>query len=189
MPVLASRGRAIVLALALPWLLTATAAAQAQGDKDLKAISAYTLTLPRFKQLMAAMANLGKAAQRDPKLGQALENSGNLSLDQMVARYDAIAPAKQSIADAGLTTRQFAVAQGAMLQAGMSYGIMKQYNLSADSVSKSTGVSKANLEFMRVNEAEIERMGKELQAQMPTEQPSDEAKAGSADQEEGDSTE
>jgi hypothetical protein len=55
-------------------------------------------------------------------------------------------------------------------------------------VSKTTGVSKANLEFFRVNEAEIERMGKEMQAQMPKEKPSDEA-AEEPESEEGDSVE
>lgn len=39
----------------------------------------------------------------------------------------------------------------AVALARMAYGIMKQYKLSADSVSKSTGVSKANLAFIRVH--------------------------------------
>src|SRR5215210_3944478 len=164
-----SLSRAMVLALALPWLVPAPAAAQKPGDKDLKAISAYTLTMPKYKQFMAAMLNLGKAAQRDPKLAETFHDSGNLTIDQMVARFSAVPPAKQAIADAGLTSREFAVAQGAMLQAGMSYGLMKQLKLSPDSVSKTTGVSKANLDFMQKNEAEIERMGKEMEAQMPRE--------------------
>jgi hypothetical protein len=187
MPVRSSRLRVVVLALTVPCLLTATAAAQKPGDKDLRAISAYTFTLPKYKQLMSAMLNLGKAAQRNPKMAEALEDSGNLTLDQMVARYSAVAPVKQAIADAGLTPREFAVAQGAMIHAGMSYGIMKQYKLSPDSVSKSTGVSKANLEFFRTNEAEIERMGKEMQAQLPNETPS-ESSAEGPEGEHGDSS-
>jgi hypothetical protein len=175
MPVRSSRVRVVALVLALPCLLTATAAAQKPGDKDLQAISAYTFTLPKYKQLMTAMINLGKAAQQNPSMADALEDSGNLSLDQMVARYSAVPAAKKAIVDAGLTPREYAVAQMAMIQAGMSYGIMKQYKLSPDSVSKTTGVSKANLEFFRANEAEIERMGKEMQAQMPKEKPADEA--------------
>lgn len=167
MPVHTARSRALLLALALPCLLSSTATAQRSADNDLRAISAYTLTMPKYKQLMTAMANLGRSAQRDPKVGAALEGSGNLGIDQMVARLDAVPPVKQALGDAGLSTREFAVAQGAMLQSAMSYGIMKQYKLSPDSVSKSAGVSKANLEFFRANEAEIERMGKEMQAQMP----------------------
>ena len=188
MPVCPPRFRAVAVALALPCLFTATAAAQKPGDKDLKEISAYTFTMPKYKQLMTAMLNLGKAAQQNPKMAESLEGSGNLTLDQMVARYSAVPPVKRAIADAGLTTREFAVAQGAMIQAGMSYGIMKQYKLSPDSVSKTTGVSKANLEFFRANEAEIERMGKEMEAQLPKEKPSDEASENGAEGEESDST-
>ncbi|HUR94373.1 MAG TPA: hypothetical protein VMY76_07305, partial [Gemmatimonadales bacterium] len=63
----------------------------------------------------------------------------------------------------------------------------KQLKLSPDSISRTTGVSKANLEFMQANEAEIERMGKELQAQMPQEHPSD-GEGEDAASEDGDST-
>jgi hypothetical protein len=185
MPYFAARARAFALGLAVPCLLTSTAAAQGQGDKDLKAISAYTLTMPKYRQFMNAMLNLGKAAQADPHLGDALEDSGNLSIDQLTARYASVPGVKPAITKAGMTPREFALAQGAFLQAGMSYGLMKQMKLSADSVVKATGVSRANLEFFRVNEAEINRMSKEMEAQMPTEKASDEADAA----EEADSTE
>jgi hypothetical protein len=189
MPVRSSRLRA-ALFLAFPCLLATTAAAQKPADKDLQAISAYTFTLPKYKQLMTAMINLGKAAQQNPAMADALEMSGDQTLDQMVARYSAVPAVKKAIADAGLSPREFAVAQGAMIQAGMSYGIMKQYKLSPDSVSKSTGVSKANLEFFRANEAELERMGKEMEAQMPKEEASGEANtAEQPDSEEPDSAE
>jgi hypothetical protein len=178
MPVRAVRLRPAILALALPCLLSVPAMAQSAGDKDLKEFSAYTWTMPKYKQLMAAMVNLGKAAQHDPKIGASLENSGNLSIDQAAARYGAVPAVKQALADAGMTPRQYAVAIGAWLQTAMSYGVMKQYKLSVDSVSKTTGVSKANLEFFRANEAEIERMGKEMQATMPKENDED-ASSGS----------
>ena len=162
-----TRCRAFALALVLPLLLTTIGAAQGQSDKDLKAISAYTFTMPKYRQLMKAMVNLGKAAERDPKLAATLETSGDQSLDQMAASYQRVAPARKAIADAGLTTREYAVALGAMLQMGMSYGIMKEYKLTADSVSKATGVSKANLEFYGTHEAELIRMSKEMEAAMP----------------------
>jgi hypothetical protein len=190
MPCLTARARATALALALPCLLTSFAAAQGHGnhgqsDKDLKEISAYTLTMPKYRQFMNAMVNLGKAAQADSSLGDALEDSGNLSIDQLAARYNSVPPIKAAITKAGMTPREVALAQGAFLQAGMSYGLMKQLKLSPDSVVKVTGVSRANLEFFRVNEAEINRLSEEMQARMPQEQASDEAEAG----EEADSTE
>lgn len=185
----ASRNRAFALAIALPCLLTSTASGQKQVDKDLKVISAYTFTMPKYRQLMAAMVNMGKISLRDSKVAESMEDTENLSLDQTIAQYSAIPPVKKAITDAGLTPREFAVAQGAMLHAGMSYGMMKHYKLTPDSVSKATGVSMANLEFFRVNEAEIERMGKEMQAQMPKEARSDEVSEDGSDDEESDSTE
>jgi len=185
MPCFTARARAIALALAVPCLLTSAAAAQGQGDKDLKAISGYTLTMPKYRQFMNVMLNLGKAAQADSSLGGAFEDSGNLSVDQLTARYNSVPPVKAAIARAGMTPREFALAQGAFLQAGMSYGLMKQLKLSPDSVVKVTGVSRANLEFFRANEAEINRLSQEMAAQMPKEQPADETDAG----EEGDTAE
>jgi hypothetical protein len=177
MPYFAARARALALGLAVPCLLASPAAAQGQGDKDLKAISAYTFTMPKYRQFMNAMLNLGQAAQADPSLGDALENSGDLSIDQLTARYNSVPSVKAAITKAGMTPRELALAQGAFLQAGMSYGLMKQMKLSPDSVVKVTGVSRANLEFFRANEAEINRMSKEMEAQMPSEKASDEADA------------
>ena len=175
MSLLALRSRVFTLMLAAPFAISTAAAQSGKEDKDSKAISSYTLTMPKYKQLMQAMLNLGKAAQKDPTLASAIEESGSKSLDQMAAGYNAKPSVRQAIADAGLTSREFAVGQMALLQAGMSYGVMKQYKLTADSVHKATGVSIANLEFYRANEAEIDRMTKQMEAQMPKDSSSGEA--------------
>jgi hypothetical protein len=180
MPFRALRPRAALIALAFPCVWSPAALAQKSGDKDLKEISAYTWTMPKYQKLMAAMVNLGTAAQNNPTLGKSMEGSGNLTIDQTAARFDGVPPAKKAIADAGLTPREFAVAQGAWLQSAMSYAVMKQYKLSADSVSKTTGVSKANLEFFQTNEVEINRMAKEMQAKMPKD-PADSGEGEDAD--------
>ena len=41
------------------------------------------------------MLNLGKAAQADPSLGDALENSGDLSIDQLATRYNSVPQSRQ----------------------------------------------------------------------------------------------
>jgi hypothetical protein len=181
--------RAGVPALVLLCLVATSSVGQAHGNSDLREISAYTLTMPKYKQLIAAMLNLGKAAQADPSVGGALEGSGNLTVDQATARLVSVPAAKRAITSAGLTPREFTIAQGAMLQAGMSYGIMKQYKLSPDSVSKSTGVSKANLEFFRANEAEIERLGKQMEGMAPRESATTQHEDADSDTEATDSTE
>lgn len=158
---------AAALVLVLAGVLSSSAAAQGQGDRDLKAISAYSLTMPRYKQFLGAMRNLSKAAKENPALGTALEESGDRSLDAAVARYNAVPAAKSAIARAGLTTRDFVLLQGSLLQAGLAYGLMKQYRIPPDSVTRSTGVSRANLDFYAANEPEITRLNKEMEAQAP----------------------
>jgi hypothetical protein len=56
-------------------------------------------------------------------------------------------------------------------------------------VSKSTGVSKANLEFFRANEAEIERLGKQMESMGPRESAASEHEEADSDSEPTDSTE
>jgi len=170
---LARRATATALA-ALIATIVATSA-QAQGDADLKAISAYSLSMPRYKQYLAAMLSLRQAAESDPSIGESMGDSGNLSIDQIATRYNRHPAVKGSITKAGLTTRDFALMQGALLQAGMAYGIMKQYKIPADSVVKTTGVSRANLDFFAQNEPELTRLNTEMEAKSPG---SDEASAG-----------
>jgi hypothetical protein len=183
MPVFSTCCRIVAGLLTVFSLLASPASAQGQGDKDLKAISGYSLTMPKYKQMMTAMLNLGKAAQQNPNISAALENSADGTLDQMTARLDAVPPARRAIADAGLNTREFALIQMAALHAGMAYGLMKQLHLTPDSVVKSTGVSQANLEFFRINEAELERTRQAMEAQMPKDQPTEADGAESADSE------
>jgi hypothetical protein len=171
---LALRTAIVTLMLSAPFAVS-TANAQAKDDKDTKVVSAYTLTMPKYKKLMQAMLNIGKAVQKDSALGSAIEDSGNKSLDQMTAAYNAKPQIRNAIAAAGITSREFAVGLMSLFQTGMSYGLMKQYKMTADSVHKATGVSIANLEFYRANEAEIDRMTKQMEAQMPKDNSSGEA--------------
>lgn len=159
--------RATALAALIATVVATSARAQARGNADLKAISAYSLSMPRYRQYLAAMLSLRQAAESDPSIGESMGDSSNLSIDQMAARYNRHPAAKGSITKAGLTTREFALMQGALLQAGMAYGIMKQYKIPADSVVKTTGVSRANLDFFAQNEPELTRLNKEMEAESP----------------------
>jgi hypothetical protein len=186
-----SRARAAFAALCLVAapLAAVPAAAQAgsQGDRDLAAISSYTLSMPRYRQYLDAMLRLANAAKTSPAIGDAFENSGSLSLDQMVARFDKVPEVRQAVVAAGLTSRDFVLTQMALFQTGMAYSMMKEYKLSADSVAKTAKVSRANLEFYRTNEAEIARLGKELEAKMPQSEESDDAQADGDEAEEQES--
>jgi hypothetical protein len=155
------RGHAIFLALFAPFALAQPVAAQA-ADKDLAEISAYTLTMPKYQQYLAATQNLTEAAAANPE--STMEGPGSASIDEIVAKISAIPPAKSAITSAGLTVRDFVLMQGALLQTGMAYGMMKQFNISKDSVVRTAKVNPANLDFYANNEAEIKRLAEEADA-------------------------
>ena len=140
------------------------ASAQMSGDRDLRAYSSHRLTMPKYKKYLAAMVNVAQAGSRNPKVGDAMEASGSLTNDQLVARLNEVPEARRAITGAGLTTRDYVLTQGALLQAGMAHGSMKQLKLSPDSAIKAFGVSRANLEFVGKNEAEITRSTNEAEA-------------------------
>jgi len=150
-----------------PFLPSPRLASAQDADPDLKAYNSYQLTLPRYKKYLDAMVNLAKAAEKSPAVGEALEGSGDQSIAQAVARYNKVPQVRSSIVAAGLTTRDFVLTQGAYLHAGLAYALMKQGGFSPDSAVKTTQVSRANLDFVRENEAEITRLTKEAEARAP----------------------
>ena len=59
-----------VMALSLP----AAAAAQ-QSDADLEAVSATTLTMPKYKQYLDATVNLANVAAKNPAMVEGMRDS------------------------------------------------------------------------------------------------------------------
>jgi len=161
------RVRAAQLAvLALP-LSAASASAQSTVDADLKAISAYSLTMAKYKQYLDATINVANVASKDPTLEGRFEGFGNKSLSEQVKVLDGVPQIRSAIGATGLRTRDYVLTQGALLQAGMAYAMTKGSGIPVDSVIKKSGVSRANLEFYQKNEAEIARLAKEAEARAP----------------------
>jgi hypothetical protein len=161
------RTRAAQLATVALVLITPAASAQSSADADLKAIQAYTLTMPKYQQYLDATVNLANAAVKNPQLAGKLEGSGEKSVAEQVKLIDGVPEAKAAIGAAGLTTRDFVLTQGALLQAGMAYAMTKDANVPTEQVVQQAGVSRANLEFYQKNEAEIGRLAKEAEARAP----------------------
>jgi hypothetical protein len=165
MPDLSNRLRvqaARLAVVALPF--AAPVAAQSEADADLEAISAYTLTMPKYQQYLDASVNVAAAAAQDPTVGGKLEGFGDKSLSEQVEVMEGLPQIRSAITATGLTTRDFMLTQGALLQAGMAYAMTKGTGMSVDSVVKTAGVSRANLEFYQKHEAEIARLAKEAEA-------------------------
>jgi hypothetical protein len=164
---LVQRFGVLVSYLVLSLLSSPPLASAQDDDPDLKAYNSYRLTLPKYKKYLDAMVNLAKAAEKSPAVEQAWEGSMEQSIAQTVASYNKVPQARRSISAAGLTTRDFVLAQGAYMHAGLAYALMKQGGLSPDSAVKTMQVSRANLDFVRQNEAEITRLTKEAEARAP----------------------
>jgi hypothetical protein len=153
---------AAVLALSL-----AAPAAEAQSQADLKAISATTLTMPKYKQYLDATVNIANVAAKHPEMANRMEGSGEKSVAEQVKLLDSNPQLRGAITATGLSTRDYVMTQWALLQAGMAYAMTKGSGVSQDEVVKKAGVSKANLDFYAKNEAEINRLAEEAKARAP----------------------
>lgn len=152
-----------VLALSLP------AAAEAQqSDADLKAVSATTLTMPRYKQYLDASVNLAKLAATNPGIGEGMQDSGEKSIDEQVRMLESKPQVKAAVTSTGLSTREFVLTQWALLQTGMAYAMTKGTGASQEDMIKKAGVSKANMDFYAQNEGEINRLAEEAKARAPS---------------------
>jgi hypothetical protein len=151
-----------VMALSLP----AAAGAQ-QSDADLKAVSATTLTMPKYKQYLDATVNLANVAAKNPGLAEGMKDGGEKSIDEQVETLESNPQVKAAVTSTGLSTRDYVLTQWALLQTGMAYGLTKGSGASQEDMMKKAGVSKANMDFYAQNEAEINKLAEEAKARTP----------------------
>jgi hypothetical protein len=151
-----------VMALSLP------AAAEAQqSDADLKAVSATTLTMPKYKQYLDATVSLANVAAQNPGLAKGMKDGGDKSIDEQVHALESNPKVKAAITSTGLSTRDYVLTQWALLQTGMAYSMTKGTGASQEDMIKQAGVSKANMDFYAQNEAEINKLAEEAKARAP----------------------
>ena len=151
-----------VIALSLPAAVEAQ-----QSDADLKAVSATTLTMPKYKQYLDATVNLANAAAKNPGLAEGMKDSGDKSIDEQVEAIESHPQVKAAVTSTGLTIRDYVLTQWALLQTGMAYAMTKGTGATQDDMIKKAGVSKANMDFYAKNEAEINRLAEEAKARTP----------------------
>jgi hypothetical protein len=151
-----------VMALSLP-----VAAEAQQSDADLKAVSATTLTMPRYKQYLDATVNLANVAAKNPGLAEGMKDGGEKSIDEQVKALESNPQVKAAVTSTGLSTRDYLLTQWALLQTGMAYTMTKGSGASQEDMMKKAGVSKANMDFYAQNEAEINKLAEEAKARTP----------------------
>jgi len=152
-----------VMALSLP-----AGVAEAQSDADLKAVSATTLTMPKYQQYLDASVNLANLVAKNPGLAESMKSSNeSKSIPETVKALESNPRVRGAITSTGLTTRDYVLTQWALIQTGMAYAMTKGSGVSQEEVVNKAGVSKANLDFYAKNEAEINRLAKEAEARTP----------------------
>jgi hypothetical protein len=134
------------LALMLP------TSAQAQVDRDTQEINSYVLT-------DAGLARYAKAAQALGALKKQLSNDCDddddnaKSIDQMVAKLNSVPAVKAALQGAGMTPREYIVFSMSIFQTGMA-----TWALGQSGGKLPPGVSMANVNFYRKNEAAMSRL-------------------------------
>ena len=122
----------------------------AKKKADLAALEGKEEPTEAEQERMAALADEVERLEEAAESGVTLE--GATTLTEMARRMDAVPAFAAAVRGAGLTTREFATAQLALLQAGIAHALLK----GSPEKPPPPGVSKENLEFVRLHEQEIE---------------------------------
>ena len=121
----------------------------AKKKAELKALESKENPTDAEQERMASLADEIARLEEGADSGVTLD--GATTLSEMVQRLDAVPAFAAAVRGAGMTTREFATAQLALLQTGIAYALLK----SSPGKQPPPGVSKDNLEFMRLHEQEI----------------------------------
>jgi len=127
----------------------------AASESDKREISGYALTeagLGKFTQATQNLAAVPGACAR----GHTDDGgSGDESLDQLVARLNAVPGAQAAIQSAGMTTREYIVFMWSMMESGLSAWAVKQNG------KLPPGVQQANVDFYNKHEAAMAALGEQ----------------------------
>ena len=149
-----SRHYSRILPAIAAFALMVPAFAQAQVDHDTQEISSYVLTdagLARYTKAAQALGALRKQVSADCDDD---DDSNPKSLDQMVAKFNSVPGAKTALQGTGMTTREYIVFSMSIFQTGMA-----SWALSQPGGKLPPGVSMANVNFYRKNEASMSKLG------------------------------
>ena len=142
---------ALMFVLLVAWLGPRIAGAQNFPAADAREISAYALTEAGLTRYTQALKNLG---QLEKKLsGNCDDSDGATSLNDSVAKLNAVAAAQAAVRTAGMTSREYVVFSLSLFQTGMAAWALDQ-----PGGKLLPGVSKANVDFYRKHAAAIQKL-------------------------------
>lgn len=120
-------------------------------DRDAQEIAGYALTDAALARYTKATENL--AALPASKPGDCDTGADSMTLDEMIAALDGTPGAKEAIQTAGMTTREYVVFSWAILHNGLA-----AWAISQPGGKLPAGTSKANVDFYRKHEAELQQL-------------------------------
>ncbi len=124
----------------------------AKKKAELKALEDKEEPTEAEQEKMAALAD--EIERLEESADSSVSLDGVTTLTEMARRLDGVPAFAAAVRGAGMTTREFATAQLALLQTGIAHALLK----SSPGKQPPPGVSKENLEFMRLHEQEIEAL-------------------------------
>jgi hypothetical protein len=139
---------AFFAACAMALLASPFAAAQ---DRDTQEIVAYVLTDAALAKYIKATKNL--AALPGSKPGDCDAGDDSMSLAEMTAAFDGVPGVKAAIQSAGMTTREYVVFMWSLLHNGLA-----AWGISQPGGKLPAGTSKANVDFYKRHEAELQQL-------------------------------
>ena len=122
-------------------------------DRDSQEIASYALTdaaLAKYAQATKNLAALADSAQ--PDCGDEDDSNGQ-SLDQTVAKFNAVPGARAAIQSAGMTTREYVVFMLSLFHNGLA-----AWALTQPGGKLPAGTSKANVDFYNRHAAELQQL-------------------------------
>ena len=171
--ILDSRRHVLTLGLAVAATLFSTLAgprialAQDPGfsDADQKALASYQITTEKLDKLNAINKKLAAALKDDPQIGKELAAGKGMeagsSLEAGAAQFEKTLPHTAAIIKAGgLETREYLLATGAVMIAGMG----AQFKKASPTQPLPDFVSAANVEFAEKNPDALEEFKKNMGA-------------------------
>jgi hypothetical protein len=135
------------------------ASSSSQADEDLQDIQEFELTMDRIDKYIAAQRSLALAAKNMSEADReaaSMSMDQNASLDDMVRATEASEVTSKAARDAGLSPREYVMIGLAYFQSAMASAVMQmQPNANQDSLAREMEANPANINFIKVNEAEL----------------------------------
>ena len=122
-----------------------------QGPVNAQAVGEYRLSMERIRQLARAGEQLAELQERRPDLRDSMAVASP-DPNAIYERLNAVAPAREAIARAGMTPRDYALATTALLQAAMAHEMRRQ------GMATPPTANEANVRFMEENWTEIQQL-------------------------------